>query len=33
MKKSLLFFLLLGMSTWFFADVELASGSLASLIQ
>ena len=31
MKKSLLFFLLLGMSTWCFADVELASGSLASL--
>ena len=31
MKKSLLFSLLLGMSTWCFADVELTSGSLASL--
>ena len=31
MKKSLLFSLLLGMSTWCFADVELTSGSLAAL--
>lgn len=31
MKKALLFSLLLGMSTWCFADVELTSGSLSAL--